>query len=98
MPRMMFYNPANPKQQYWTISATDANIPVGWVDSQGSDGAQPAAVQVYQAGVNNQGAGAINYLANVDGDPQQRVDQPDWPNGILNGYGGGKAKQPTKWP
>jgi hypothetical protein len=89
MPRMMFYNPANPKQQYWTISAADANIPAGWVDSQGSDGAQPEAQQVYRAGVNNQGAGAIGYLPTADSDPQQRIDQPDWPNGILNGYGGG---------
>lgn len=50
-------------------------------------------MKVYTAGINNQGAGAVNYLANpgTDGDPQQRIDQPNWPNGILNGYGGGKA-------
>lgn len=91
MPRMIFFNPANPKQQYQTISAADPNIPAGWIDSQGSDGAQPEAMQVFRAGVNNQGAGAIGYLANADGDKQQRIDQPQWPNGILNGYGGGKA-------
>src|SRR5665213_1772700 len=83
MPRLMFYNPANPKQQYWTINASDPNIPAGFVDSQGSDGATPEALKQLVVGVNNQGAGAVGYLANADGDPQQRIDQPQSPNGIL---------------
>jgi hypothetical protein len=98
MPRLCFYNPANPAQKYWTISATDPSIPAGFLDSQGSDGAIPEALQKYVAGVNNQGAGAVNYLPNADGDPQQRIDQPQAPNGILGGYGGGAMTQPSKWP
>jgi hypothetical protein len=90
MPIRVWYNPANPKQQYTTGIANDPNVPAGYLDSQGSDGAQPEAVKVYTAGVNNQGAGAVGYLATADGDPQQRIDQPYWPNGILNGYGGAK--------
>lgn len=95
MPTRMFYNPANPKQQYWTSVPDDPNIPAGYLDSQGSDGAIPEAVQVFRAGVNNQGAGGPDPS---NGDPQQIVDQPTWPNGILNGYGGGKVKAPTRWP
>ncbi len=95
MPILMFYNPANPHQKYWTIRSDDPGIPAGYVDSQGSDGATPEALQVYRAGVNNQGAGAVGYLATADGDPQQRIDQPRWPNGILNGYGGGIAVMPS---
>lgn len=91
MPELVYYNPANPKQQYRTIIPGDPNVPAGWLDSQGRDGAIPEAVKVFTAGVNNQGAGAVGYLATADGDPQQRIDQPQWPNGILNGYGGGKA-------
>lgn len=89
----MWFNPANPTQQYWTGIPNDPNIPAGYVDSRGSDGAQPEAVKVYTAGVNNQGAGAVGYRANSDADPQQRTDQPLWPNGILNGYGGGGTTQ-----
>jgi hypothetical protein len=98
MPQLRFYNPQNPKQQYQTISASDPNIPAGWLDTQGSDGATPMALKVYDAGINNQGAGAVGYLANADGDPQQRINQPNWPNGILNGFQGGAATQPKKWP
>lgn len=89
----MWYNPANPKQQYFTILGPgDPGIPAGWIDSQGCDGAQPEALQHFRAGVNNQGAGAAptQLPGYTDGDPQQRIDQPNWPNGILNGYGGGK--------
>lgn len=93
MPERVFYNPAAPKQKYRTAIPGDPNIPAGWLDAQGLDGFTPEAMKVYTAGINNQGAGAVNYLANpgTDGDPQQRIDQPNWPNGILNGYGGGVA-------
>jgi hypothetical protein len=92
MPKMVFFNPAAPKQQYTTaLGAGDPGIPAGWLDSQGTDGAQPENVQVFRAGVNNQGAGAIGYLATADGDPPMRTIQPQSVNGILNGYGGGKV-------
>jgi hypothetical protein len=89
----MWYNPANPKAQYFTSIPNDPNIPAGYLDSQGTDGATPEALQIYRAGVNNQGAGAApsQLPGYTDGDPQQRIDQPNWPNGILNGYGGGKV-------
>jgi hypothetical protein len=49
-------------------------------------------MKVYTPGVNNQGAGAGVGLAGVsDGDPQQRIDQPNWPNGILNSPSGNKT-------
>ena len=92
MPEMVFFNPANPKQQYHTAIPNDPNIPSGWLDSQGRDGATPEAMKVYTAGVNNQGAGAIGYLATADGDPQQRIDQPNWPNGVLNSPSGNKSR------
>ena len=95
---LRYYNPANQKQQYTTISADDPNIPAGWLDAQGNDGATPEALKQFTAGINNQGAGSTGYLANADGDPQQRVDQPQSPNGILGGFAGGAMTQPTKWP
>ena len=88
-PRLIFYNPAVPTQKYYTIRADDPNIPAGFVDSQGSDGATPEALQVFRAGVNNQGAGDAINVPVTDGDPGMRATQPAWPNGILNGYGGG---------
>jgi hypothetical protein len=92
MGEIVWYNPAAPQQQYRTIIPNDPNVPAGWLDTQGRDGAIPEAMKVYTPGVNNQGAGAGQGLSGVtDGDPQQRIDQPNWPNGILNGYGGGKA-------
>lgn len=95
MPQLRYYNPANPRQQYQTGIVNDPNIPAGWLDTQGSDGATPERLQQYMAGVNNQGAGGPNV---TDGDPQQRIDQPTWPNGILGGFTGGSATQPSKWP
>jgi hypothetical protein len=95
MPEIVYYNPNNPKQKYRTAIPGDPNIPAGWLDAQGLDGATPEKMKIYTAGVNNQGAGAVGYLANADGDPQQRIDQPNWPNGILNGYGGGIASFPS---
>jgi hypothetical protein len=86
----VWYNPNNPAQTYSTVIPNDPNIPAGYLDSEGSDGAIPEALKQYTAGVNNQGAGAVGYLADADGDPTMRVVQPNWPNGILNGYGGGK--------
>lgn len=100
MGERVFYNPANPKQQYRTAIPNDPNVPAGYLDTQGLDGATPEAMKFFTPGVNNQGAGAAptQLPGYSDADPQQRIDQPNWPNGILNGYGGGLATQPTKWP
>ena len=84
MPQLRFYNPANPKQQYQTISASDPNIPAGWLNTQGSDGAIPMALKVYSAG---QASGGFPPY----GDPARITNVPKQPNGILNGYVGGKA-------
>lgn len=67
-----------------TISATDPNIPAGYVDTQGSDRATPMALQVYSAGVNSGGFP-------IYGDPANAAPLPQQPNGILGGYVGGKA-------
>ena len=93
MPEVVFFNPNNPKQKYRTAIPNDPNIPAGWLNAQGLDGFTPEALKQFTAGVNNQGAGAVNYLANpgTDGDPQQRIDQPNWPNGILNSPSGNKT-------
>lgn len=82
----MFYDPAQPRNRYWASSLSDPNVPAGYVNSQGSDGAIPEAVKRYTAGVNNQGAGGP---APSNGDPGQIACQPRWPNGILAGYIGG---------
>lgn len=96
MPRFMWYNPANPAQQYWTIVPSDPNIPSGYVFSQGTDGAQPEAFKHYFAGINNQGAGWSGTPSNAD--PTQEAAQPDWPNGILGGFSGGGVTTPKNWP
>lgn len=100
MPERRFYNPNNPKQQYRTIIPNDPNIPAGYLDTQGLDGATPEAMKQFTAGVNNQGAGAAPTVlpGYSDGDPQQRIDQPNWPNGILNSPSGNQTQIPTKWP
>jgi len=81
MPSLVYYNPSNPSQKYYTISATDANIPAGYKDSQGSDGAIPEALKVYTPGINSGGYPKYGDL----------TTNPTWPNGIFGGYGGGKA-------
>lgn len=81
MPLLRYYNPANPKQQYQTSSAADPNIPAGWLDTQGSDGAIPEALKQYYAGTASGGYPSYGDL----------TTNVKWPNGILGGYGGGKA-------
>ena len=78
MPILIFYNPNNTKQQYQTISASDPNIPAGYLNSQGSDGAIPAALKVYTAGINSGGFPAYT------GDPTKQAVTPKQPNGILS--------------
>jgi hypothetical protein len=94
MPILIFYNPNNPKQQYMTTSFSDAGIPSGWIYSQGSDGAIPAALQVYRAGVNNQGAGSQPSAQPSNGDPNQITAQPRWPNGLLGAQSGNSVIEP----
>lgn len=74
MPIYCYFNPNQPSQKYWTALVNDPNIPAGYLDSQGSDGAIPAATQRYVAGVNSGG------FPKYKGDPTQRSD---YPNGIL---------------
>ena len=81
MPLLRYYDPANPKQQYQTASASDPGIPAGWLDTQGSDGATPEALKVYTPGIASGGFPAYGDL----------TTNPTWPNGILGGYGGGKS-------
>ena len=78
MPSLRYYNPANSSQQYQTISASDPNIPAGYLNSQGSDGAIPAALKVYTAGINSGGFPAYT------GDASQQAVTPKQPNGILS--------------
>lgn len=78
MPQLRFYNPANPAQQYQTITLSDPNIPAGWLNTQGSDGAQPAALKQYTAGINSGGFPAY------EGDPGQAANVPNAINGILS--------------
>lgn len=94
MPLLVFYNPANPKQQYQASRFNDPGIPSGWLYSQGSDGAIPQAVQVYRAGVNNQGAGSQPNSPVSNGDPNQLTAQPNWPNGILGTQSGNSVLEP----
>jgi hypothetical protein len=81
MPSLRFYNPANPKQQYQTISASDPNIPSGWLDTQGSDGAIPEAMKVYSVGTASGGFPAYGDL----------TTNVRWPNGIINSPTGNKV-------
>lgn len=86
MPILMYYSPANPKNRYWTTRAADPNIPAGYVDSQGSDGATPEGLQKYVAGINSGGYPAYT------GDPTQSAATPSWPNGILGAAAGNANK------
>ncbi len=81
MPLLRYYNPASPKQQYQTISSSDPNIPAGYLNTQGSDGAIPEALKV----IAGPGLASGGYPAYGD-----LTTNPTWPNGILGGYGGGK--------
>jgi hypothetical protein len=84
MPRLVYVNPQNFRQQYVTAMWGDPNIPAGYVLTGGSDGAvdrwiwpngQNTGIQQYMAGVNSGGFPAYT------GDSTQRSD---YPNGILN--------------
>jgi hypothetical protein len=82
MPSLVYYLPSNPKLKYYTISASDPNIPAGYVDSQGSDGAIPEALKIYSVGMASGGYPAYGDL----------TTNPTWPNGILNSPSGNKVK------
>jgi hypothetical protein len=59
------------------MSASDPGIPAGWLDTQGSDGATPEALQIYVAGIAS--GGFPSY-----GDPARIAPLPKQPNGILS--------------
>jgi hypothetical protein len=67
------------------MSSSDPAIPAGWLDTQGSDGATPEALQIYVAG--QASGGYPKYQSSQN----EFTVNPTWPNGIMNGYGGGKA-------
>ena len=81
MPRIVWVNPANPKQQYVTSIPNDANVPAGYQLSnttdgswQGVDGIHDQDLQVYVGGINSGG------YPTYQGDPTQTNP----PNGILS--------------
>ena len=76
----VFLHPTNGKLKYTTMSATDANVPAGYVLTSGSDGTQDERQQQYKAGVNSGGFPSYGDL----------TTNPTWPNGIMGGAGGGK--------
>ena len=86
IPILIYYSPSNPRLKYQTISSSDPNIPTGYLDSQGSDGATPEALKIYSVGINSGG------FPKYTGDVGQATSQPNWPNGILNSPSGNKVK------
>ena len=75
----VFLHPTNGKLKYTTMSATDSNVPAGWVLTSGSDGTQDERQQQYKAGVNSGGYPAYT------NDAGMVATQPNHPNGILAG-------------
>src|SRR5215472_842715 len=53
VPRLVYFNPANPRQQYVTALNSDPGVPAGYVLTSGSDGAMDSALQQYMAGLNS---------------------------------------------
>ena len=80
MPRLVWVNPANFKQQYVTALISDPNVPAGYILTAGSDGAQDQPLQTVRAGINSGG------FPGYTEDPSQRTD---WPNGIFTSKPGG---------
>lgn len=76
MPRYVFLNPVDYRQQYVTGLRSDPGVPAGWVLTSGSDGAPDAALITYMGGINSGG------FPKYTGDPAQVAAQPLWINGI----------------
>jgi hypothetical protein len=106
VPRLVYVNPANFRQQYVTARSGDPNVPAGYILTSGSDGAQDVALQQYVAGINSlcpdmrlaQNANAIP-TAYYIGDQSQDTVATNlkaagaknlWINGILGGGTGDK--------
>lgn len=53
IPRQVWVNPANFRQQYQTALVNDPNVPAGYILTSGSDGAEDSALQQYVAGINS---------------------------------------------
>ena len=86
MPRLVWLNPANLKQQFVTALVNDPAVPAGYILSSGSDGAPNQALQgPILAGVNSGGFPAYT------GDPTQAAVSPNhYINGIIGGGTGDK--------
>lgn len=106
MPRLVWVNPANFRQQYVTALMNDPHVPAGYILTSGSDGATDSALQQYVAGVNSlcpdmrlaQNANAIPTSFYV-GDASQDTVAANlkaagaknlWINGIVGGGTGDK--------
>ena len=63
------------------MTLNDPNIPAGYVDSQGSDGAIPEALKIYSLGTASGGYPKYGDL----------TTNPTWPNGIINSPSGNKV-------
>lgn len=53
MPRLVYVNSLNFRQQYVTALIGDPNVPAGYVLTSGSDGAEDSALQQFVAGINS---------------------------------------------
>lgn len=53
MAKFVWFNPANPRQQYATALFNDPAIPAGYILTSGSDGALDAPLQTFVAGINS---------------------------------------------
>jgi hypothetical protein len=76
----VWINPANQRQKYTTMLASDPNVPAGYILTSGSDGTADQPQQTIKAGINSGGFPQYGDL----------TSNAAWPNGILGGYQGGK--------
>lgn len=83
MPRLVFLNPANLKQQYVTTSMSDPGIPAGYILTSGSDGAPDCPLQTFMPGLNS--GGFPTYAGEAD------IASLANPNGLLNWFQGVKV-------
>lgn len=104
MPRLVWVNPANFRQQYVTALVADPNVPAGFILTSGSDGATDAPLQQFVAGINSlcpdsRATPSVAVTAFYVGDPMQDTVAANlkaagaknlWINGILGGGTGDK--------
>lgn len=93
MPRYVWLNSSNFRQQYVTTLANDPNVPAGYVPTGGSDGAPDSALQQYVAGLNSGGYPAYTSdptQATVAANLRAAGARYFWINGIIGGGTGDK--------